>query len=100
MARTSNLGLFIAAAASFTAGYAMGLLMAPRSGKESREMLKKKSADALHWAEDKSYHVVEESEKAIHDLNEKVHSKVKESIPDLYEATENIILSDEDVKMR
>lgn len=100
MANTSNLGLLIATAASFTAGYAVGLLMAPRSGKESRELLKKKSSDALHWAENKSHHIVEESEKAIHDINEKVQSKVKESIPDLYEATEDVVLSEDDVKMR
>lgn len=84
-------------AASFTAGYAVGLLVAPRSGRESREILKKKSSEALHWAEEKGHEVVEESEKRIHDLNEKVHKTVKESIPDLAEALDDVHLNDDDV---
>lgn len=100
MARTSSIGLLITAAATFTAGYAVGLLMAPRSGRESRELIKKKSKDALHWAEEMSHEVVEESEKKIHEINEKVHKKVKDAIPDLYEATEDILLSEDEVKMR
>lgn len=100
MAKTSNIGLLFMAATTFAAGYAVGLLMAPRSGRESRDLIKRKSKDALHWAEEVSHDVVEESEKKIHEMNEKVHKKMKDVIPDLYEATEDIIMSDDEVKMR
>ena len=100
MAKSYNIGLVVMAAATFTAGYAIGSLMAPRSGRESRDIIKKKSKDALHWAEEVGHDVVEESEKRIHNINEKVHKKVKDVIPDLYEATEDVLLSDDEVKLR
>lgn len=97
MGKNSNFGMMILAAASFTAGYAVGLLMAPRSGKESREMLRKRSAEALSWAEEKGHEMVEESEKKFNEINEKVHQTVKDNIPDLSEAMDDVHMSDEDV---
>ena len=92
MAKTNNIGILVMAAATFTAGYAIGLLMAPRSGRESRDIIKMKSKDTLNWAEKVGHDVVEESEKRIHEMNEKVHKKVKDVIPDLYEATEDVTI--------
>jgi len=97
MSKNSNFGMMILAAASFTAGYAVGLLMAPRSGKESRELLKQRSAEALNWAEEKGHEMVEESEKKINELNEKVHQTVKDNIPDLSEALDDVHMSEDDV---
>ena len=78
---------------SFTTGVVVGLLIAPRSGKENRKWVGDHTTEAKHWMEEKSHHLIEESEKRL----EKISEGIKESIPDLYAATESVLLDEEDV---
>lgn len=78
---------------SFSAGALVGLLIAPRSGKENRKWIGDHTSEAKHWMEEKSHHLMEESEKRL----EKISEGIKESIPDLYAATESVHLDAEDV---
>lgn len=78
---------------SFSAGVVVGLLIAPRSGKENRKWIGEHTSEAKHWMEEKGHHIIEESEKKL----EKISEGIKESIPDLYAATESVLLDEEDV---
>ena len=78
---------------SFSAGVVVGLLLAPKSGKENRKWIGDHTSDAKNWMGEKSHHLIEESEKRL----EKISEGLKESIPDLYAATESVVLDEEDV---
>ncbi len=89
MANNSNFSLAVVAVASFLGGVAEGKLLAPKSGKENREWLKHKGSEVKDWVEEKGT-------KAIHKAGEKI-SHLRENIPDLYSATEDLHLKESDV---
>ena len=78
--------------AGISAGVVFGLLLSPKSGKENRKWIGKKTGGAKHWVEDHGSKIVKESEERLH----KISSNVKEIIPDLYEATESILFEEEE----
>ena len=92
MSRT--LGTLFTALASFSAGVAVGLLVAPQSGKDNRRWISEHSAEAKDWVEGKSHEILEQSEKKLG----KIQHEIKGSIPDLYEATESLLFDESDMK--
>ena len=91
---SKTLTAVVTALASFSAGVVVGLLITPASGKQNRKWITEHSNDARHWVEEKGHRLIEESEKKL----EKISDGIKESIPDLYEATEDVHLDDTDMK--
>jgi gas vesicle protein len=92
MSRT--LGTIFTALASFSAGVAVGLLITPQSGKDNRRWISEHSAEAKDWVEGKSHKILEQSEKKLG----KIQHDLKDSIPDLYEATESLLFDESDMK--
>ncbi len=79
---------------SFSAGVVVGLLITPQSGRDNRRWISKQSSGAKHWVEGKGNQIMEESEKKLG----KIAENIKGSIPDLYEATEDVHFDDADMK--
>ena len=90
--------IILTAATSFAGGYLIGLLTTPKSGRENREWISNNAGEARHWIEEKGHAFKEESERKIDEVTSTIKKSVKDSIPDLYEATEEISLNDEEVK--
>ena len=93
----SKLGLLLVAASSFVGGFALGLLLAPKSGKENREWLAHQAEGAAGWVDKKSHEAREKTGEQLAKIKESVRQGVKNSVPDLYEATENIHLDEDDL---
>ena len=93
-----GIGTLLTGAAAFAGGIIAGLLLAPKSGKESRKWLHDQSDEAKTWLEDKSHKILEEGEKRIDRVSEGIKRTVKENVPDLYEATKAFKLEEDDVK--
>ena len=89
MAASNKLEIILISMASFATGLAVGMLMAPKSGKESREWLQDQADQAVDWLDEKGH-------ETIHNTSEKLRH-VKETIPDLYSATEDLDLDDDDL---
>jgi len=91
---SKTLGTIVTALASFSAGVVVGMLITPLSGRENRRWISDHSNEAKHWVEDHGHKIYEESEKKL----EKISNNLKHSIPDLYEATEDMHLDEADMR--
>lgn len=89
MANNSNFSIAVVAVSAFVGGVAVGMLLAPKSGRENREWLKHKGGEVKDWISEKGTNV-------LHKTSEKIEH-LKESIPDLYAATEDLRLKENDV---
>jgi len=90
---SKTLGTIVTAVASFSAGVVVGMLITPQSGRENRRWISEHSSDAKHWVEDHGHRIIEKSEERLGKISE----GIKDAIPDLYEATEDIHLDDADM---
>lgn len=97
MAKNSNFSLLIVAAASFVGGAAVGLLVSPRSGRENREWLSDQATDVADWVDKKGHDALNYAENRIDSIKHNVQEELKKAVPDLYEATEDFHLNDDDV---
>ncbi len=90
MAASSNkLEIILISLASFATGLAVGLLVSPMSGKENREWLQDQADQATDWLDEKGQEAIRSTSKKLRE--------VKETIPDLYSATEDLNLDDDDL---
>jgi gas vesicle protein len=94
MTQESNAKPILIATASFVGGVAAGLLFAPKNGHKNRAWLSKKTSNISQWVDKKRNIAADKSNKKFHQLHQNFHNGVKRSIPDFYEATEHINLSD------
>ena len=94
---TSKLTTIIAVAGSFTSGFLLGLLLAPKSGKENREWIAKQTDDVTNWIDKKGKETIENTEKQIKNFSTNIRSNVNKSIPDLYSATEGLSFEEEEL---
>ncbi len=76
----------VVAAGAFLGGLALGLLVSPNSGRENRALIRKKSSDVADF-------VTKKTETVRADISR----GVKKNFPDLYAATKDIGLNDDDV---
>ncbi len=88
-----RIGTIFTALASFSAGVAVGLLVTPQSGKDNRRWISEHSSEAKDWVDGKRHKLLEQSEKKLG----KIQHDLKDSIPDLYEATEELFFDDADM---
>ncbi len=93
-----GLGTLFTSLAAFAGGVVAGMLLTPRSGKENRQWIQDQSEDARHWIEDKSHKILEDSEKRLEKVSGNIKRSVKDNLPDLYEATEDLLFEDEELE--
>ncbi len=63
-----------------SAGFLMGILCAPRSGKETRAALMKKAAETVDTVKDKAHETMETVQDKAHEAIEAVHDKAHDTI--------------------
>lgn len=89
-----TLGTIVLSALGFSAGMVAGMLLAPKSGKESRKWISEHTDEARNWVGYQGEKLIKESE----DRLKKIQEGIKDSIPDLYEATEDIHFEEEELE--
>ncbi len=94
MAKRSLFTKMLMVSTSFAGGLALGLLLAPESGKQTRNWINKRAGGLANWASDRRNNALDKSEKRLEELRRRVHQGIKNNIPDLYEATEELDLDD------
>lgn len=80
-----GIGTLLFGATAFTGGIIAGLLLTPKSGKEN-----------LHWLEVQGRKLKRDGEMRIDQVSRGIKKTVKDTFPDLYEATENLEFSEEE----
>ena len=93
----SALTILLATAGAFFTGVAVGLLISPKSGKDNRKWLRQQADEMTDWVDQHSKDALHITENKISSIKKDVQKKIKDSIPDLYEATENIHLTEEEL---
>ena len=96
MAKRSNLTQILLTASSFAGGLALGLLLSPKTGKEYRKWVNEQTNDLTDWIDVQGKEVLKKSSAQINGMNKKVRAGIKDSIPNLYDATEEIRLDESD----
>jgi gas vesicle protein len=96
MAKRSNLTQILLTASSFAGGVALGLLLAPKSGKEYRKWLSEQKTELADWIDVHGKEALKKGSAQINEVNRKVRMGIKDNVPDLYDATENIKLDESD----
>lgn len=97
MSRKSNLTKVFLVTTSFVSGLAAGLLLAPRSGQKSRAWISDHATELSDWMDKQRKTATDKSSKELQKIRNNVHDGIRRNVPDLYEATEEIDLSDKDV---
>jgi gas vesicle protein len=90
----SSVSKLLLSMVGFSAGVAAGVLLAPRSGKESRRWMQQQGREARDWVEHRGGRLLKDSETRLQDIK----AGVKEMLPDLYEATEELLLKEEELE--
>lgn len=96
MAKRSSFTQLLLTASSFAGGMALGMLLAPRSGKENREWINDHTTELADWVDDQGKEVLNKSSRHLSRVRRKVRRGIKDNLPDLYDATEEIKLDDSD----
>jgi gas vesicle protein len=96
----NNKGLVIlaTAAGAFLSGIALGILLAPKSGKENREYIKHNVHEAGDWVSVRSRLARQKAHNKVGNIKENVRKTVSDKFPDLYETTNNFSMSEDDLK--
>lgn len=97
MRRKTNLNSILLATTSFIGGVAAGLLLAPKKGSQSRAWLSDHATGLADWVNEQGQTVRSKSNRELSRFRQNVQQGIRQNVPDLYEATENIDLSDRDV---
>lgn len=90
----NNIGILLATVSGVAAGVIIGILLAPKSGRENRNWVTKQTGDAKDWVGHKSNQIVKDSEQKL----ATIANGLKQSIPDLYEATSSISFEEEEIE--
>lgn len=84
----------LALVGGFIAGAITGLLLAPKTGRESRQWISDHTGEAKDWVGSQGTRIIKESEERIKNISK----EVKDVIPDLYEATSDIHFEDDELE--
>jgi gas vesicle protein len=82
---------------SFAAGLAAGMLFSPKSGRENREWISDQANHLGEWVNETGKKSVRRAKEELTELREKVHQRIDRTVPDLYAATENVALDENDL---
>lgn len=94
MSVKNNIFLF---ATSFLGGLAAGLLLAPQKGAQNRAWLSNNAEALGKWARLQQQIARRKSNQELSKIRNNVQQGVRQYIPDLYEATNDIPLSEKDI---
>ncbi len=94
MSRKTN---FLLLTTSFLGGLAAGLLLSPQKGKHNRVWLSENALELNRWTKLQRRIAKRKSAQELQKLRNNVQQGIRQDIPDLYEATNNIPLSDHNV---
>ena len=90
-------GISILAGGAFTAGVIAGLLLDQKAKKEIAEALKTNSDKAEMWLRGHKEFALFRIEKGIKEIKDKLDKNLADPLPDLYKATEELSLEDDDL---
>jgi len=97
MRRKTNLGSILLATTSFLGGITAGLLLAPKKGSQNRAWVSDHATELGNWMNTQGKAARLKSDRKLEKFRKNIHKGIKQNVPDLYEATENINLSDKDI---
>ncbi|MCW9708560.1 YtxH domain-containing protein [Fodinibius salsisoli] len=95
MTKRSSLRSLLLATGSFIGGVTLGVLLTPRNGRETRHWVSSQASELSDWMSKHHRTARQKGETELHNIRQNVHKGLRRNIPDLYEATENIDLSDD-----
>jgi gas vesicle protein len=98
MATNNTLNIIAFAAGAFLGGMVTGLLLSPKSGRDNRKWITDNTGDFTGWADQKSRELKNRTDQQFSHLKANVKKGVHNTMPDLYEATEDFGLKDEDLE--
>lgn len=90
----------IIAGGAFAAGILAGLLLDPKVKKEITSALKSNSGKAEEWLKGRKQLALLRIEKGIREIKEKLDKNLADPVPDLYKATEEFSLDEDDIPHR
>jgi gas vesicle protein len=90
------LGTLLVSATAFAGGLVTALLLSPKSGEVNRRWVSKQGKKTKGILEAKSRKWKEDSEKRIDSFSKGVKRTLKDAVPNLYEATEDLHFSEEE----
>lgn len=97
MSTKFGLQSLLVAAGSFMGGVAMGLLLTPKNGRQNRAFISKHTSDAGNWLNQQRKTVGQKGRTELQNIRKNVHDGLKQNIPDLYTATDQIELSEREL---
>lgn len=97
MTKKSILNSLLLATGSFIGGVTLGVLLTPNSGRKSRAWISEHAEELTNWIERQRISAGRKGRLKLHHIRKNVHDGLKQNIPDLYEATERIELSEQEL---
>lgn len=97
MKKHSTFAQLLLATSSFVGGIAIGLLLAPNSGKKNRDWVQTHASDVADWIDEKGKQALHSGNRQLKYIRSQVQNNIKKNVPDLYHATEHIDLDEFDV---
>jgi gas vesicle protein len=94
MGRKTN---FLLATTSFIGGIATGLLLAPKKGSQNRAWVTDNATELANWVDTQSRFARIKSNRKLRKIRRNVQQGISQHIPNLFEATQNIDLSKNDI---
>ena len=88
---------FLLFTTSFLGGLAAGLLLSPKKGRQNRAWLSDNALELNRWAKIQRRIAKRKSSRELQKLRKNIHQGIRQNIPDLYEATDTIPLSDDHI---
>lgn len=78
----------------FSAGFLTGMALTSHGNRKKLEQVKEKYKKASHWLNEQNRKVMNRSKESMTQLAERFKKGLDNSIPNLYDATEEIIIDD------
>jgi gas vesicle protein len=97
MKQKTNTNSILLATTSFIGGIAVGLLLSPRSGNKNRTWLLEHTRKLAKWVDNQHKIARHTSGKELRRFRKNVQQGIRRNVPDLYEATEDIDMSNNDI---
>lgn len=87
---------FFLVTSSFAGGLALGLLFSPGTEKKNRTLLRKRARSLAQWIEQQSSETLDLSTKRLRGIRKQIQKGIDHNVPDLYRATEQLHLDEDD----
>lgn len=94
MSRKTSFLLFTT---SFLGGLAAGFLLSPKKGEQNRAWLSENALELTRWAKIQRRIAKRKSTRELDKIRKNIHHGIRQNIPDPYEATDTIPLSNSSI---